>query len=86
MVKSMSPTSETTSSEATPVVGGGGADCLPQLFCFFLQLGEDAFHIGPVEAALVRTRPQLGGLQQRRKPARNAIERRREPAAPSLPA
>ena len=52
------------------------ADGLPQLLRLFLQLGENAFDIGPVEAALVRPRAQLGGLQQRRKPARNTIERR----------
>ena len=32
------------------------ADSLPQLFGFFLQLGEDAFDIRPVEAALLRAR------------------------------
>ena len=51
------------------------ADGLAQLLGFFLQLGEDAFQIRPVKAALLRAAAQLGGLQQRRQRARNAVER-----------
>ncbi len=58
-----------------PPLGGMVVDSLAQLLCFFLQLGEDALDIRPVEATFVRAASQLGGFQKRGQGAWNAIQR-----------